>query len=95
MLDLKNVFEVYADEYLKGVPEDDGMHVRPDIAIFLMLHTLNPGLSDMVSGAEHDIIYLSASPKVIARTATVQDIITMIRLGLLYDDDLASFYMFV
>lgn len=67
--------------------------MRPDLCAFLMLDRLCPGTSDIVSAAEHDTFYLDINLDNLS-AITDDDILTLVRCGVMYDDDLECLYMF-
>lgn len=95
MLNLIEIFEKYADDYLKFGRVENKLHERPDICAFLLLDKLLPDpCKDIVSAADHDQIYLGVDIEKLAGVATEDDIITLIRCGVLYESDTDSLYMF-
>lgn len=94
MLDLEVIFDKYEDEHLKFESIQNPLHPRPDICAFLLLHNLVPSGKDIVSAAGHDEIWLDVSPESVAQVATEEDILTLIRCGVMLSDD-ESFSMFV
>jgi len=96
MVDLEQVFEKYDDEYSKFDSIENKLHSRPDICAFLLLDKLVPGAGkDMVSAAEHDEIYLDVDCEALAAVATEEDIQTLARCGVRYDEGLESLCMYV
>jgi len=95
MLDLGEVFERYENEFLKFSRIVEPRHLRPDICAFLMLSDLSISYQDrdIIYGAEHDEIWLSADPTEIAANATEEQIRDLIRCGVFYSDE--AFKMFV
>lgn len=101
MLDLKDVFEKYEDEFLKFNRIENPRHLAPDLCCFLMLDDLAPKVyasgkrEDVVAAAEHDEIFLATDPAKIAEVATEEQIRDMIRCGLRFSSEYDSFCMFV
>ena len=98
MLDLKAIFEKHNSEYLRFENESNPRHPRPDVCAYLLLHELAPREMpgrDMISAAEHDKIWLDADVGKVAERATEEQIVTLIRCGVLFDAELDSFSMFV
>jgi hypothetical protein len=95
MIDLQEVWDKYGDEYLKFGRVENPLYPRPDIAAFLLLDKLVPteNSSDMVCAASHDEIFLNTSVFKLAKVATEEDILTLIRCGvrLVGGDYLAMF----
>lgn len=96
MLNLDEVFEKFADDYIEFERVENKLHTRPDICEFLLLDKLvpNPG-HDMVAAGEHDKIWLDVDCKKLAAVATEDDILMLTRCGVQYDDDVGSLAMFV
>lgn len=61
---------------------------RPDLCAFILLDTLLPGNQDIISASEHDEIYLNIDINELAKVATEQDILTLVRCGVRYDSGL-------
>jgi hypothetical protein len=89
MLDLPALFEQHNDEYLKDkrITPERRLHPLADLDAFLRLHQLVPGKKRMIAGAEHDMIYLVVSEADLAAVATEEDIVDLIRCGILYGND--------
>ena len=80
--DLNEVFEKFNDEYIKFDRIEKPLHPRPDIAAFMLLHNLVPqGGRDMVSASEHDEIFLDVELEDLAKVATEEDILYLVRCG--------------
>lgn len=96
MIDLNEAFERHNDEFLKFELVENKLHSRPDLCAFLLLDKLIPSDSrDMVCAAEHDQIFLDTDCGKLAEMATEDDIITLTRCGVFYEDDTDSLAMFV
>ena len=83
------------EEYIEFDRVENKRHPRRDVHAFLLLHELLPGDSCMVSGAAHDKIWLDASVDDLAAVATNDQLIELIRCGLIYDSDAGCLAMFV
>lgn len=86
-------FDQRAEEYLKASRE-----VLPsrssDLAALVLLDSLFPGEGqDIITAAEHDVVYLRPTREQI-ETLTDQQIITLRRYGVSYDRSLECLYMF-
>lgn len=90
-------YEKYEDEYLEFGRVKNKRSKRADLHAFLLLDKLCPSHRgfDIVSGAEHDEIWLDVEPEKLAKVATEQQIIELIRCGVRYDEDTDSLAMFV
>lgn len=95
--DLRNLFEEYTDkEFLKFDRVKNPANRRPDICAFVMLDAAVPGKGcDMVSGAEHDEIYLNIDPGKLAEVATRDLIRDLVRCGVRYSSQFDCLAMFV
>ena len=88
-------YEKHDDEYLKFDLVQNKTSRRPDLHAFNLLDRLVPGEDDIVNAAEHDEIYLSVSPDELAKVATEEQIIELIRCGVRYDGNTGSLALFV
>lgn len=90
-------YEKYGDEFLEFKRVKNKRSKRADLHAFLLLDELCPSIKglDIVRGAEHDEIWLEVDPKKLAKVATEQQIIELIRCGVRYDEDTDSLAMFV
>lgn len=97
MLDLHETFEKFNDDYIKFDLVKDKLHRLPDVCAFILLDKLVPSEKDMdmVSAAEHDVIYLNTDCDKLAEVATEDNILTLTRCGVFYDSDVDSLSMFV
>ena len=93
-MDLKEIFEKYEDEYLKFERIVSPLSKRPDLCAFLFLDRLVPGTSDIISASEHDEFFLDIDCNKLSENATEQDIINLIRCGILYDSGNECLAMF-
>jgi hypothetical protein len=72
------------------------LHRRPDICAFLLLDRLVPdGDVDLICWATHDEIGLATDCKRLAEVATPEDVVTLVRCGVRYDEDEDCLRMFV
>ena len=95
MLDIKSAFMKYKDdEYLEFKKIVNTSYQRPDLCAFLLLDKLVPGRRNIVSSAEHDEIWLDVEPKDLAKVATEEDILYLVRCGVMYDQLTDSLHMF-
>lgn len=94
-MDLKAMFEKYDDEFLKFSNVVTPKHERPDMCAFIMLAELeSENHRDMVSAAEHDEIYLSPDPELVAKIITEEQVADLVRCGVRFDEETNSFCMF-
>lgn len=97
-LDIEALWNKYsegeADEHLKFERVKERLSNRPDLHAFILLGLLCPGTEDIIGSSQHDEFYLSISPQEIAKVATEEQIIDLIRCGLRYDSQNEAFCMF-
>jgi len=94
-MNLKAAFDKFEADFIKFDRIADPPSMRSDICAFLLLDKLVPGTIDMVTAAEHDEIWLQVDCDVLAKVATEDDILYLVRCGVRYDDDTDSLAMFV
>jgi hypothetical protein len=92
---LEELFDKHDDEYLNFKRVQPKLSSRPDIHAFIILDKLLPAKSDIISAAEHDEIFLDVDPEELAKVATEEQIVELIRCGVRYDSDTGSLAMFV
>lgn len=84
----KEQYDKYADtEFLEFDRVQVKTSQRADLHAFNLLDRLLPGKGDMVTAAEHDEIWLAVDPEDLAKVATEEQIIELIRCGVRYDDN--------
>ncbi len=93
--DLRDLFVKHDAEYLQFDRVENPMHRCRDLCILLMLDKLvaYEG-TKFIADADHEIIYLGVSLEQVAAVATEEDIITLVRCGLMIDTDQDCFSMF-
>jgi hypothetical protein len=95
MIDIKEAFNKYNDEYLQFDHVENQLNQRPDICAFLLIDKLLPNArKDIITCAEHDIFYLDVDCEKLAEVATEDDILTLSRCGVHYDSESDSLAMF-
>lgn len=97
MLNLKELFEKHSEEYLMSTDIENKLHERDDIGAFLLLSKLSNDdrKLNIVAYSVYDEITLSVSPSDVAMNATEQDILDLIRYGVMYDEYEDCFTMYV
>lgn len=82
------MFEKHHDEFLKfeRIQPERRMSDRRDLHAFLVLARLVPGTNDIVSGAEHDEIYLDINTADL-KGITEEQVIDLVRCGVRCDSD--------
>lgn len=86
--ELCELFEKHHEEYGKFDCIQKKFTKRPDLHAFLLLETLLPdNVSDIVSAAEHDEIYLGVELSDLAEVVKEENIIDLIRCGVFISDE--------
>ena len=88
-MDIAALFEKHDDKSYKDQPDGPD-----DLTAFTLLNRLVPGAHRMISGAEHDQIWLDVDLDELAKVASEDDIITLIRCGVWLDDEDECLCMF-
>lgn len=84
---IEAVFEKFNDEFLAFERVEHKLSKRPDLHAFLLLDSLLPGNTDIVSAAEHDEIFLDVEPDKLAETAVTEEHIRdLVRCGVRIGD---------
>lgn len=86
--------EKYEKEYIKFDNIENKLSSRPDIHAFILLNQLVPGNRNMVTAAEHDVFYLDVRPEQLDETATEEQMLDLIRCGVMYDSEVDGLSMF-
>lgn len=95
MLNLEECFEKFNDDYLKFERVENKLNERPDLCAFILLSQILPGSRDIVAAAEHDEIFLDTDCDRFAEVATEDDILTLVRCGIRYDEETNSLCSYV
>ncbi len=93
---LSATFDKYEDEYIQFQNVANKRSRRPDMHAFIVLDELLPGdgKGDLISAAEHDQIFLDIEPEALARVATEEIILDLVRCGVTYSEEEDSLYFF-
>lgn len=93
---LKATFEKYNDEYIQFQNVANKRSRRPDMHAFIVLDELLPGdgKGDLISAAEHDQFFLDIEPEALARVATEELVLDLVRCGVSYDEKNESLFLF-
>lgn len=75
------------EEFLKFERVKDPPSKRPDLCAFILLDRLVPGDRDIVAASEHDEFFLAVDCDELAKVATRDDVITLIRCGVRYSEE--------
>ena len=94
-MNLEEVFESYAEDYLKFDAVENKMSNRPDLHAFMLLDKLVPGEKAMVfdkmyyhtllSTSENDEIFLNVNIEKLSNITTKEQIQELVRCGVCYD----------
>ena len=93
---MHEAFESVEDDHLQFDRIENPLSLRPDVCAFLLLDKLVPptGKRDMIAASGHDTIALATDCEALAGIATPEDIRTLRRCGVWYDDDEDCLKMF-
>ena len=93
---LKATFDKYDDEYIQFQNVANKRSRRPDMHAFIVLDELLPGdgKGDLISAAEHDQFFLDIEPEALARVATDELILDLVRCGVSFDEENESLFLF-
>lgn len=95
--DLEAEFAKYENDIdilFKNIPKPT-THRRADMCAFHLLDCLCPSLVAMISGAEHDKIWLSTDCDRLAKVATEEQIKFLAQCGVFYEPMFNSLAIFV
>lgn len=93
-MNLINTFEKHNDEFCKFENVLNKFSNRPDLHAFILLDSLVPGKSDIISASEHDEFYLDIDIQKLEKVITEEQVIDLIRCGIRYDTGYACLSMF-
>jgi len=93
---LSATFDKYEDEYIQFKNVANKRSRRPDMHAFIVLDELLPGdgKGDLISAAEHDQFFLDIEPEALARVATEEIILDLVRCGVSFDEENESLFLF-
>jgi hypothetical protein len=87
--EIEELFEEYIESWdNENIKPDRILHPLQDIHASLLFYKLCPDTTHkMIDWAGHDKISFSPNVEDLAKTATEEDILDLIRLGVFYEDD--------
>lgn len=90
---VKELFDKHDDEHLKfeRIPDHERPYKQPDLCAFVYLAGKLPCVGDVVSDASHDEIYLGFEE---LERLTEEDVLYIVRCGVMYDEDNDCLWMF-
>jgi hypothetical protein len=94
VINLTETFDKYDDEYLKFERVESKLTNRADLHAFILLDRLAPSSCDIIDSAVHDEISLHVDCRKLAKAATEEDVLTLVRCGVRYDDEYEGLNMF-
>jgi hypothetical protein len=93
-MDLDERFKLFHEEFLEVERISERHSTRNDLNAFMILDRLVPGMTcDIVSGAEHDMIWLDFIEHDLNAAATDEDIKNLIRCGVSMQDGALVMYV--
>ena len=94
---LRKLFEEYSEtsSCLDFDQIENKRSKRTDLHVFLLLDSLLPASTDIIESAEHDVIYLQASVEELAKVITEDQVLELVKCGVMIDDDSDLLAMFV
>ena len=93
-LNLESTFAKFEDEYGKFDKVENKISNRRDLNAFLLLDKLMPSNNRIVSASEHDEFHLGIDCEKLAEIANEDDILTLVRCGVIYSNEYESLSMF-
>ena len=95
MINIKQIFEDNFNEHGRFEDVKVKLSNRRDLHAFILLDKLLPDDDNsIIVAAEHDEIYLSVDVEELAKVATEENIINLIRCGIRYDEQTDSLCKF-
>lgn len=93
---LKAAFEKYEDEYGEFESVANKRSRRADMHAFILLDELLPGdgKGDLIAAVEHDQYWIDIEPRALARVATEEIVLELVRCGVSYDEENESLFLF-
>jgi chemotaxis response regulator CheB len=94
--ELQEMFEKYQDDVsLDRLGVEMLGSKRDDLHAFELLDKLVPGKRGMVSGADHDVIYLDVELDDLKDIITDPQVVELVKCGVFFDHDVDCLAMFV
>lgn len=96
-MNLQEEFDKYDGEYSEFERIENKLSNHPDIHAFILLNRLMPTEEneDIISGADHDIIYLNVDLDKLAEVVKPEEVLELVRCGVWYNTDCESLSMWV
>ena len=95
-MNIRELFEKHEGEHRHFERVVNKLSQRPDIHAFILLDRICPDPDrDIISSAEHDKIWLEPDLDDVNTEASEENVIELIRCGVLLDTKFEALYMFV
>lgn len=95
MNSLNDRFKQVNEDYNKFELIQNKRSQRADIHAFLILDELQPGNKDLISATGHDIIFLDVNVEKLNIVITDEQILELVRSGVMYDREYDCLAMFM
>jgi hypothetical protein len=88
-MDLKDLFDTHEDEFNEFDRIEEPLHRRRDICALMLLDRLVPGETgnSIINDSDGEFIMLDVDCKELAEVISEEDVITLLRCGVKYDED--------
>jgi hypothetical protein len=86
-------FDAVHDEFLKFERIENKRNTRSDMHAFLLIDELMPGTDDIVCSCEYDQIYLAGDLEEINDIITDEQVLELVRCGVMISDDSLSMFV--
>lgn len=93
-MNISEKFESFSDDYLKFDLVNNRYSNRPDLHALILLDKKFPDNEDLITAAEHDIIFLNISEYDL-NLLSDDEILTLVRCGFTYDSEYNCLSSFV
>jgi len=93
---VSEMFQKHDSEYhhFERIPEVVRYSNRADLHAFIMLDKIVPGITSIISAAEHDEVYLGFEVTDLEGYITEEQVKDLLRCGVMLNEGLDSLYMF-
>lgn len=85
-MNIQKFFNDNHEAYSKFENVKNKLSNRPDLHAFILLDRLVPSNNDIISASEHDEFFLDVDLEELAKVATENDLLDLIRCGVRYSD---------
>lgn len=95
MLNIEKIFEEHEDDFIRFERVEKKLSNRRDLHAFILLDSILPNSESIISGANHDELWLDIDLEELAKKATKEQIIDLHRCGIRYFSEYDCLGMFV